>query len=170
MKNLRRRSGSTLVEFALVLPLLFLLIVNVVNFAGFLFAWITLANAARAAAQYQVMGPASVFGPPAPTAALIYNVASADISSLTNRVTLAVRSCTNNNGVIACTVTGGGTFPANPAADGRPEASNFVMAWTDIRYTFRPYLPLYNFPGLNINLTLPSQLTMRRRTVMRMLQ
>src|SRR5258706_15670336 len=50
---LRRNSedGHSLVEFALLLPLLFLLIVNAVNFGSFFFAWITVANAARPAGQ-----------------------------------------------------------------------------------------------------------------------
>ena len=50
------RTGNDRV--CLMLPLLFLLIVNAVNFGGFLFAWITIANAARAGAQYWVLGSA----------------------------------------------------------------------------------------------------------------
>lgn len=51
--------GQALVEFALVLPLMFLLLVNAVNFGAFLFAWITVANSARAGAQYRAIGPAA---------------------------------------------------------------------------------------------------------------
>src|SRR5689334_20712158 len=39
------RRGASLVELALILPLLFLLIVNAVNFGAFLHAVITVANA-----------------------------------------------------------------------------------------------------------------------------
>ncbi|MGH9648694.1 MAG: PilZ domain-containing protein, partial [Bryobacteraceae bacterium] len=39
--------GQALIEFALVLPMAFLLIVNAVNFGAFLFAWISVANGAR---------------------------------------------------------------------------------------------------------------------------
>ncbi len=39
-----RGAGQSLVEFALVLPLLFLLIVNAINFGGFFYAWITVAG------------------------------------------------------------------------------------------------------------------------------
>jgi hypothetical protein len=46
----RSEQGQALIEYALLLPLLFLLIVNTVNFGGFLFAWITVSNAARASA------------------------------------------------------------------------------------------------------------------------
>src|SRR4051794_26574796 len=48
----QRCAGQSLVECALVIPLLLLLIVNVVNFGAFLYAWITVANAARTGAQY----------------------------------------------------------------------------------------------------------------------
>ncbi len=43
----RASKGHSLVEFSLILPFLFLLIVNVVNFGGMLYAWVTVANAAR---------------------------------------------------------------------------------------------------------------------------
>src|SRR5579872_1062645 len=72
--------GEALLEFALVLPLLFLLIVNTANLAGFLFGWITVTNAARSGAQYMVRG-ASTFGAPAPAAASqITSLIATDIS------------------------------------------------------------------------------------------
>jgi len=53
-----RRKGQALVEFALLVPLVFLLAVNAVNFGGYLFAWITVANAARSGADYMSMSSA----------------------------------------------------------------------------------------------------------------
>ena len=55
MRNLTNERGHSLIEFALILPLLFLLIVNVVNFGSFLYAAITVANAARAGAEYAMI-------------------------------------------------------------------------------------------------------------------
>ena len=162
------RTGQSLVEFALVIPLLFLLFVNAVNFGGFLFAWITVATAARAGADYMVMAGATVQSPKPPSPSQVYNVVSADISSLLNRSSLAVRTCTNNNGAINCATAGSGSF-ADPPADGRAEASLYVMAWVDVRYTYQPFIPLFKFPGLGINATLPP-LTIHRQAVMRMLQ
>src|SRR5258708_28280820 len=49
LRLLPSEGGHSLVEFALLLPLLFLLIVNAVNFGSFFFAWITVAHAARSA-------------------------------------------------------------------------------------------------------------------------
>src|SRR6266702_8938939 len=86
--------GQALIEFALVLPMLLVLIVNVVNFGSFFFAWITVANAARSGAQYMCLGGASVASAgslKAVTSTQIYNLVSADIYTLENRTSLAVR-------------------------------------------------------------------------------
>ncbi len=45
-------SGQALVEFALMVPLVFLLVVNALNFGGFIYCWITIADAVRAGADY----------------------------------------------------------------------------------------------------------------------
>ena len=103
-------SGQSLVEFALLLPILFLLIVNAINFGAFFFAWITVANAARSAEEYAIRAGATVGAPTPATSTQIYNVVTSDISSLLNRSSLAVRVCTNNGGTLACTTTGTGTF------------------------------------------------------------
>ena len=47
-KRMRTRKGQALIEFSLVLPLLFLLIVNVINFGAMMYAWICVSNASRA--------------------------------------------------------------------------------------------------------------------------
>ena len=50
------RRGQTLVEFALTLPILLLLLFGVIEFGRIFQAWVTLQNAARAAARYAVTG------------------------------------------------------------------------------------------------------------------
>jgi Flp pilus assembly protein TadG len=167
MRN--RQNGQSLVEFALLLPLLFLLVVNVVNFGSFFFAWITVANAARSGAQYMCLGGPSVGSPKAATSTQIYNLVSADISSLRNRTSLAVRVCTKKSGIAAvCTQTGSGTF-TDPAADTRAESPLFVMGWVDVKYTYSPVIPAFSFPALSIRATLPPT-TIHRQSVMRMIQ
>jgi hypothetical protein len=52
----RARRGQTLVEFALTLPILLLLLFGVIEFGRIFQAWVTLQNAARAAARYAVTG------------------------------------------------------------------------------------------------------------------
>lgn len=163
--------GQTLVEFALLLPLMFLLIINVVNFGGFFFAWITVANAARAGVQHAVTGGATVGGPHSPCASAVYSVVQADVSSLPNRSSVVVRTCSFNNCCTTppcCTTTptGGASF-SDPPAD--PEAPLYTGAWVDVRYTYQPFIPLWSFPGLGVYLTLPPA-TIHRQAVMRMIQ
>ncbi|MEO5926633.1 MAG: TadE/TadG family type IV pilus assembly protein [Bryobacteraceae bacterium] len=164
----RAESGHSLIEFALLLPLLFLLLVNAVNFGTFFYAWITMAGAARSGSQYASLAGATVGSPSPATSAQIYSIVAQDIVALPNRVSLGVRFCTNNAGVIACQQTGTGTF-TNPPADTRPEANFFVMSWVDVQYTYQPLIPAFHFPGLGIHGTLPPT-TIRRQTVMRRLQ
>ncbi len=52
----RNRRGQTMAEFALTLPILLLLMFGVIEFARIFHAWVTLQNAARAAARYAITG------------------------------------------------------------------------------------------------------------------
>src|SRR5690606_40972281 len=52
----RGRRGQTMAEFALTRPILLLLMFGVIEFARIFHAWVTLQNAARAAARYAVTG------------------------------------------------------------------------------------------------------------------
>lgn len=155
--------GAALIEFALLLPLLFLLVVNAINFGGFLFAWITVANGARTGAQYMCLAGTTLGRPRPATPAQITALVTSDISSLLNRASLAVRVCTNTNGVISCAGPGSSV----PAAD--PEATRYVLAAVDVSYTYQPYLPIWDFSVLGIHATLPSS-TLHRQASMRMLQ
>jgi Flp pilus assembly protein TadG len=157
-----RQTGQSLVEFALLVPLMFLFVVNVVNFGGFFFAWITVANAARAGAQYAILGGASVMSPTPPTAAQITAVITQDISSLRNRGSLVVQVCSNNNGTITPN-TCPGTVPLDP------EPATYVLTTIDVTYTYQPFIPLWNFSALGIRATLPPT-TVHRQAVMRMIQ
>jgi len=153
-----RRKGQALIEFALLVPLVFLLAVNAVNFGGFLYAWITVAAAARSGAQYMVLSSASP-GPATPaTQTQITNLVTNDITSLLNRSSLVVSICTN------------GTTAANSCTTlSDPEAPTYTLATVDVTYTYAPFIPLFAFPGMHISATLPSG-TIHRKAVMRMLQ
>ena len=157
-KRTSRGKGQALVEFALLVPLVFLLAVNAVNFGGFLFAWITVANAARSGADYMSMSSASVGAPAAATLAQITTLVTNDVSSLMNRSSIAVAICTNNT-----TAANGCTTFFDP------EAPTYTLATVDVTYTYKPYIPLFSFPKLGISATLPSS-TIHRKAVVRMLQ
>ena len=157
-KRTSRRKGQALVEFALLVPLVFLLAVNALNFGGFLFAWITVANAARAGAEYMGMSSASPGAPAPATLAQITTLVTNDVSSLLNRSSLVVAICTN----------------ATAAANGcttlfDPEAPAYTLATVDVTYTYKPFIPLFSFPKLGISATLPAT-TIHRKAVVRMLQ
>ncbi len=155
--------GHALIEFSLIIPLIFLLVVNVVNFGSFFFAWITVAHAARAGAQYGIRSGATVGNPTPPTAAQISTVITNAIFSLPNKASLQVRVCTNNNGVVTCTGTGSGATPADP------EPLTYILAAVDVTYTYQPLIPLWDFPGLGIHATMPPT-ALHRKAVMRVLQ
>lgn len=156
-------SGQALVEFNLIFPLVFLLIVNAINFGAFFFAWITVANAARAGSEYWALGSAAIGTPTPATAAQVTSVVTTDISSLLNRASLVVRACKNNNGSVVCSGAGSSTPPADP------EASNYVSTSVDVTYTYKPPIPLFSFPAVGVYVTLPKT-TIHRQSVMRMLQ
>lgn len=158
-----RSQGQALIEFMLIFPMLFLLIINTINFGAFIFAWITVADAARAGASYWVLGSAAVGSPTPATAAEVTTLVTNDISSLLNHASLVVRVCTNNNGTVACTGSGTGA----PAAD--PEPANYVSASVDVTYTFQPPIRLFTFANLGIHATLPST-TIHRQATMRVLK
>lgn len=153
-----RAEGQALVEFALIVPLVFLLAVNALNFGGFLFAWITVASAARSAAQYMTMSNASPGSPTAATPAQISALVANDVFSLLNKSSIVVTTCANN------------TTSANGCtAFSDPEAPAYTLATVDVTYTYKPFIPLFSFTKLSISATLPSG-TIHRKAVMRMLQ
>jgi Flp pilus assembly protein TadG len=185
----RADTGQAVVEFALMLPLAFLVIMNVLNFGEFFFAGITVANAARTGVQYMIRAGSAALGSPAPTAPtanqIATNVIIPELSSLlVNNSSVAVRVCTRQwnlsssawvigypEGTAGCAVPLGSfaTTPANPPADSSLEGESYVMAWVDVAYTYQPVIALgYQFMG--ISLTLPSNLVIHRQAVARMIQ
>jgi TadE-like protein len=153
------REGQAMIEFALVVPLLFLLIINVVNFAGMLYAWVTVANAARTGVQYMVMSDTWIFGLSPPTPAQVSTQVTNDLSSLPNRASAVVQVCMNVGGTSTCTPSGG-SVPSDP------EPANYNSTSVDVTYTYQPFVSVWSFPKLGIFLTLPPT-TIHRKVVMR---
>ena len=92
------------------------------------------------------------------TLAQITAVVTSDVTSLLNRSSIVVAICTNNTtGSTGCTTL----------AD--PEAPTYTLATVDVTYTYKPFIPLFSFPGLGIRATLPAT-AIHRKAVMRMLQ
>ena len=161
LQRLLGNQGQALIEYILLLPLVFLLIVNVVNFGGFFCAFIDVANAARAGADYAILGGASAGSPVEGTGTTINTLITNDIASLPNASSLSVNICRNNSGTIT---TVQGTCSSIPSD---PEAAFYVLTTVDVTYTYKPFIPL--FSAFGINATIPPT-TIHRRAVMRSIQ
>jgi Flp pilus assembly protein TadG len=157
----RERSGQSLLEFAFVLPMLLVLIINVVNFGGMFYAFIAVSNGARAGADYLIMGNSTLGAPSAPAATAVTNLVRQELDTLPNRDSLVVVTCMNNNGLLTPAGCGGGTLVADP------EAPFFVSTLVDVTYTYEPFLPLWDVPVLGWHTTVPA-LTIHRTAIMRM--
>jgi TadE-like protein/PilZ domain len=165
-RQARSEQAQALVEYAFMVPLVFILIMNMVNFGGFFYAWITVANAARAGADYAIRGGASVSAagsspPRLATAAQITSFIQADTISLPNSASIVVTVCPNSTNMsISC----GAGLPSVPAD---PEPASFVLTSIDVTYTYVPFIPAgFRFQNLNFFLTLPPT-TVHRRALMR---
>lgn len=170
LRGLRRDTGGSLVEFVLVVPVIFMLVLNAVNFGGFFYAWITVANSSRAAANYAILGGASVGSLSPASGASIDSVITTDISSLaTSSPALTVDVCTNARGTITAVYASSGTNCNGTPAD--PEPTNYTLTSVKVTYTYTPIInsSAFRFPRLGINLTVPPA-TITRTVMMRSIQ
>jgi Flp pilus assembly protein TadG len=163
LQSLMGQRGQALIEYILVLPLVFLLVVNVVNFGGFYAAFIAVTNASRAGADYAILGLASVGSLQPATASQVSALIASDLSSLPNKSSLMVNICQNNDGTIT---TLAGTCTSVPSD---PEPTSYVLTSIDVTYTYTPFIPLFSFPSLHVFATIPPT-TIHRRAVMRSIQ
>jgi Flp pilus assembly protein TadG len=175
---LHNRSGQSLIETALLLPLLLTIVFNAVNIGYFFFVAVNLAAAPRQGAEYSIQGPAShvqsVLAAAPSIGTLVANDFTGAIGSATSTNT-SIRVCTaalglSNRGTSSqvpnCLVTyGSGTFPALTAADADPEAPYLVLNRVDIQYTVTPLIP-----GTVLNIVFPPSLTFHRSVEMRVME
>ena len=178
-KRWNQDSGQSLVETALLMPLLLTLVFNAVNIAYFSYALLNLTNAASQGSEYSIQGQSSNIGlPRLPSAAdvsgLMVDGFKGAVPSVSTANT-AVRVCTAALGLTGsgtssqiprCTVTyGTGSFPSMAASDADPEAPSFVLNRLDMQYTVTPLIP-----GGVFNVVLPPSLTLKRTVYMRAME
>ena len=162
--GLRTTDGQALIEYLLIIPLLFLLIANAVNFAGLFFAWISVADAARAGADYAILSTASVGDLTPASGSQIQTVITDSMRSLPNRASVVVNVCSNASGTVTALT---GTCTSVPAD---PESPTYALMVVDVTYTYHPFVSTgFNFPALGIYTTLPPT-RVYRRAVMRSIQ
>jgi hypothetical protein len=165
--------GQSLVETAIMLPLLILLVLNAVNFGYFFLVLINLTGTARSATLYAIEGsstPAAAELPgsgPGTTVQSVTYLAFRDMTgALWNPTGASVQVCSpininSGSGVngagtasqkancetctnLSCGAAGGGS----PAPDADPEAPGFILNQVRITYTFSTLIPgtIFNIP------------------------
>jgi Flp pilus assembly protein TadG len=173
-KLLEDKSGSTLVEWMLILPVLFLIVAYAVNFGFCFIAAANITSSARNAAQYSVLGyegPAQSAEPvagPVSTTNSVAAIAMADLTSLVqSSTTTTVQVCskiigmsTANANIPKCSSYGPAGTSYTPIAD--PEAPRFVLQRVDVTYTVQPPIPM-SFFGVSLmpHLNFHRQVSMR---------
>lgn len=174
--RLRRESrGQSLVETAIMLPLLLLLVLNVVNLGYFFLVIVNLTASSRTATLYSIMGSATPAAsvlpssggatPTTSVSSVTYLVFQDMTGALWNPTGASVRVCSpvnvaSNSGLNGtgaslrtncetCTSGGCGTAGAgSPLQPADPEAPNFILNQVQITYAFKTLIPgkMFNIP------------------------
>jgi Flp pilus assembly protein TadG len=153
--------GQSLVETALLIPLLLMLILNAINFGYFLLVTLNLTSATRDGIEYAIQGSSTPANSalPAPgalsqtTATTVNSVIAKELGRL-NAGQLGVQVCSLNLGsstgaspTTSCS-TAGTTPKAVPSPDADPEAAaypGYALNRVDIWYQFQPLIPATPF-------------------------
>lgn len=137
--------GQSLVELALVLPMLLLLLVGTIEIGRFAYYSILVANAARAGAQYGAQGLLTA----ADNAGML-NAAQNDGQNIAGLTVSAVQRC-------GCTGAGlSGTCPVAPPCT----LPNHSLVYVEVTAT-GTFSSLFNYPGIPPSITLTSTEKMR---------
>ncbi len=169
----RGEGGQALIEFALMIPLIFLLIFNAVNFGGFLYSWIAISNAARVGVQDVALGSAYASYPPTASLSNVQTLVQNETASLPG-TSPTVTVCQTHSGswivyplsstTTACTLTG--LTQDAETITGLAGASPYTTVVVDVSYTYTPLLG--NF-GTSFLSGVSPPTTVHRRTTMRLL-
>ncbi|MFB3920871.1 MAG: TadE/TadG family type IV pilus assembly protein [Terriglobia bacterium] len=176
----RSERGQSLIETALILPILLLLTFNAINFGYFFFVAVNLTSAPRSGVQYAILGfqtPQSLDLPPpgpATSTTSISFVTYEDMRGvLTGSSSATVQVCSSKvgpvgvGGTTACVKYPSGSPSYTPAPD--PEAPLFRLARVDVVYQLTPIIPSFVLPtpAGPISLALLPTLNMHRQVSMR---
>jgi len=174
--------GQSLIETALLLPILLLLAFNAINFGYFFFVAVNLAAAPRTGVQYSILGeqtPAQLQLPPAGPTSSQVSVSYLTYQDIRNVLpgspNARVQICSkvlgmNGSGAAMkanCVQFGPGAETYTPAAD--PEAPFLILHRVDVVYTLQPIIPAFQLPtpAGPISLALLPTLRIHRQVSMR---
>lgn len=152
--SVREQSGQSLVEIAVMVPLLTLLVSYAIDMAYFLIVAASLTSATKNAAEYSIQGYLSAAQSTVPAAGPLSTTTSVSalaisgLSSLVSASTTAtVQVCSKSVGTsgntTACSSFGPTGQSYTPAID--PEAPRFMLQRVDVTYTVKPPIPLSLF-------------------------
>jgi len=164
--------GQSLIETALVLPILLVLAFNAINFGYFFFVAVNIASAPRSGVQYSIVGYATpsqlmlpAAGPPGSSGTNIMTVST--LTYLDMQGVILPTGNFSNARVIVCTITPPNTPPnvgqranCTPYGTGAetlavtrnfdPEAPDFVLHEVDVYFQPTPLIPMPGPLGLAI--------------------
>jgi len=165
-------AGNSLVETAIMLPILLAIAFNAINLGYFWFVGLSLAAAPRLGVEYVSQGGAALATSSMPSTAnvdaLVFDNLSNTLRATSSNSATRVCSATSSGGVdstshiSACDSYGMSySFGANTAD---PEAPVFVLNRVDVAYTVTPIIK-----GTVFSVVLPSNRTFARHVSMRSL-
>ncbi|MGA8475622.1 MAG: TadE/TadG family type IV pilus assembly protein [Candidatus Cybelea sp.] len=144
LRFLRSDKGTSLIEFAIVLPVLMFLLVGLIEFGRFGYDSILAANAARAGVQYGAQDTSTAIDSQG-----IINAATADGQHLSSW------TVTPNH---LCSVSGGTPQACSVATGSGPPTNTTYYVQVQVTGTFHPML---NYPGIPANVPVSGSAIMR---------
>lgn len=157
LSRINGASGQSLVETALMIPLLLLLILNAVNVGYFFLVTLNLTSATRTGIEYAIEGSSTPSNGSLPAvtgsaATTVSSLISAELGSL-NAGTLQVQICSLNLGsssasppISTCqTTANGGSFPSPDPDPEWTTSPGFALNRVDVSYRFNTLIPATPF-------------------------
>ncbi len=155
MKSLsgrNKRSGSVIIEFALLFPVMMLMALGTADFARVFYAGIAVANAARAGVQYGALSPGNAGNFTAMQQAAVDDASNQGLTGIA-AVASNYCGCAGSSSTVAC----GGATPVTCSVGGTTTTPNGYVRVT-VTYT---YNTLVNYPGIPSTIALSRTATMR---------
>jgi Flp pilus assembly protein TadG len=168
LRCVREDKGQSLIETALLLPLMLTLVFNAVNIGYFFYVALNLTTAPRQGAEYSIQGMSSAVEIELPGADPVHTLVNEGITgAISSAASTPMQVCSLSIGTAGsgasqtsmCNQYNG--YPATtPDAD--PEAPALVLNRFDIQYTVAPLIS-----GRAFNILLPPSLAFHRQVTMR---
>ena len=145
----RAQGGQSLIEVALMVPIVTTIVCYAVDVAYLLLAATSLNSSTRNAVEYSIQGTLSPAQAVEPNAALVASLAIASIGlSGASASTVSVQVCSSAVGVNSsnnspqCTTASSGAGAVSGTPDVDPESPAFQLNRVDVVYTITPPIPI----------------------------